>query len=349
MSEKNSNSYHVFFSADENYIKYVAPLICSIINSLDLSRDLGDFSGSSENARCEGGGGLRKKEELLRGFVFHILVNTELRSETRIRMEKTCEVLSLRYPCRVVFHVVQDDFFFKNDIPLWKGNYQTYFRFFVGELVDKSVDKCLYLDVDMLVVGDVRELWEVELGQKTLMVAKLPKVFGAKYFNAGFIFFNLLRWREKGYREECLSYTKEHRTNDQVTLNNVVEKDEVLFISEGWDYCLQTPQSDGETLLEKGRDGVLENDVKIIHYIRPKPWACALDWFRRSKGKCFRYQNVMDLWWFNAVSTPVYSDDLLSEKIKINNEFSNRVFSHFGSLFFCKLFLKEKIRNRRLR
>ena len=275
---------------------------------------------------------------MLKGFVFHILSNSEIRQELRIRMGKLCEVLSLIYPCKVIFHIVKDGFFRDNGVPLWKGNYQTYFRFFVGELVDECVDKCLYLDVDMLVVGDIRELWTVEIGQKkTLMVAKLPKVFGESYFNAGFIFFNLLRWRRGGYKEKCLNYTKKHRTNDQVALNNVVEKSEVLFISEGWDYCLQTPQSDGESLLERGVE-----EIKIIHYIRPKPWACILDWFKRSKGKCFRYQNVVDLWWFNAVATPLFSKELLLEKVKINNEFSNKVFAHFGSLFFCRLLLKKR-------
>ena len=53
--------FHICFAADENYIKYTAVLITSIVKSTDTSRKFGDFFASNlaqnSSANSTDGGG----------------------------------------------------------------------------------------------------------------------------------------------------------------------------------------------------------------------------------------------------------------------------------------------------
>ena len=44
--------FHICFAADENYIKYTAVLIASIVKSTDTSREFKDFFDGGANAHA---------------------------------------------------------------------------------------------------------------------------------------------------------------------------------------------------------------------------------------------------------------------------------------------------------
>lgn len=291
----------------------------------------------------EGGGSDKVMTE---GYVFHILTNRKFSRIEVDKLEKISKLLSQIYPCQIVSHVVDEEFFIKHNAPIWKGNYQTYFRFFVADFLGPEVKRALYLDVDMLVLDDIRKLWAIETDQAIMMVAKLPSVFQTNKFNAGFIFFNIKAWRNEGWKIKCLEYTKKNKALDQDTLNEVVDKDRIIFIPQAWDYCFQTYQSDGEDLLRFEKKEDFLKEVSIVHYIRPKPWGNIMEWFYKSRGRCLRYQGIIDLWWENALQTPVYSSELLDLKLRTNNEIERVVSSYIGGLVFFVIRLKRWFRNR---
>ena len=90
----------------------------------------------------------------------------------------------------------------------------TYLRLFAPYLIPIEAKKMIYLDVDMIMLQDISTLWNTELEDKMFgAVVDLCKTVGstwggipnykslgldpnAKYFNAGLMLINPVRWRE---------------------------------------------------------------------------------------------------------------------------------------------------------
>lgn len=155
----------------------------------------------------------------------------------------------------------------------------TYFRLFLPELYPQY-DKVLYLDSDIIVVGDISELYNTDMG--TNLVAAAPddiiqknKVFQdyaelvvgvAKYqhyFNAGVLLMNLDELRKFKFQEKFLYLLEKFKfsvAQDQDYLNRLC-KGRVTLISHDWDVM---PYVNDETKPE---------DIKLIHYnFAYKPW-----------------------------------------------------------------------------
>lgn len=155
----------------------------------------------------------------------------------------------------------------------------TYFRLFLPELYPQY-DKVLYLDSDIIVVGDISELYNTDMG--TNLVAAAPddiiqknKVFQdyaelvvgvAKYqhyFNAGVLLMNLDELRKFNFQEKFLYLLEKIKfsvAQDQDYLNRLC-KGRVTLVSHDWDVM---PYVNDETKPE---------DIKLIHYnFAYKPW-----------------------------------------------------------------------------
>ena len=155
----------------------------------------------------------------------------------------------------------------------------TYFRLFLPDLYPQF-DKVLYLDSDIIVVGDISELYNTDMG--TNLVAAAPddiiqynKVFQdyaelvvgvAKYqhyFNAGVLLMNLDELRKFKFEEKflyLLGTVKFSVAQDQDYLNRLC-KGRVTLLSHDWDVM---PYVNDETKPE---------DIKLIHYnFAYKPW-----------------------------------------------------------------------------
>lgn len=155
----------------------------------------------------------------------------------------------------------------------------TYFRLFLPELYPQY-NKVLYLDSDIIVLGDIAELYNTEMGQNLVAAApddiiQYNKVFQdyaelvvgvAKYqhyFNAGVLLMNLDELRKFKFQEKflyLLGTVKFSVAQDQDYLNRLC-KGRVTLISHDWDVM---PYVNEETKPE---------DIKLIHYnFAYKPW-----------------------------------------------------------------------------
>lgn len=97
-----------------------------------------------------------------------------------------------------------------------KWIFDSYCRLFLDKLLPESVDRVLYLDGDVLNVGSLRELWNMDLegscaaavidclGGKYYQLLGLSKE--AKYCNSGVIFFDLVQWRRQAMGEKVRQY-----------------------------------------------------------------------------------------------------------------------------------------------
>ena len=121
-------------------------------------------------------------------------------------------------------------------------NRAAYLRLLIPELVPGNVDRVIYLDTDLVVLDDIQELWDMDLGGKPLgavpdlgilassrMRRQKEETLGIKegklYFNSGVMVMDLKAWRENQYGPQVIRCVEEgnFRHHDQDGLNKVFQ------------------------------------------------------------------------------------------------------------------------------
>jgi lipopolysaccharide biosynthesis glycosyltransferase len=159
------------------------------------------------------------------------------------------------------------------------------------------LDKVLYLDCDVIVNGDLRELYELELGDNLIAAVRDASIIGRVYtqvdnikeyltylgieyvdgyFNSGVMLMNLAQFRRERLADKMLRFALQHECGfvDQDVLNGICQG-RVLYISARWNnICesLSKPHSQFAPI-ETYKDYIASviNPV-IIHYAWTKPW-----------------------------------------------------------------------------
>ena len=169
----------------------------------------------------------------------------------------------------------------------------TFFRIFVTELFDPSVEKILFLDCDMIIKGDIAELWETDISgyyaaavedvgieNDGLFGTQLKRSLGIKrrsrYFNAGVMVINMTLWRNQNIPDQTRSYLLSHFNDvifpDQDALNAVLcDKWKPLHPKWNQQATLQLFNKKKWVISEDLIEAV--SDPSIIHFSEPsKPW-----------------------------------------------------------------------------
>ncbi len=245
--ENNLEVIPIFFAVDDEYIPFLAVAISSLIEN------------SSKN------------------YYYSIkILYTNIREENKKKISKyetenvKIEFVDLNYYIEEVKDKLYTrDYYSKT----------TYFRLFIPNLYPQY-NKVLYLDSDVVVLGDISKLYNVELENN--LVAAAPddviqtnkvfqeyaeKVVGVadyrNYFNAGILLMNLDEFRKFKFQEKFLYLLETIKftvAQDQDYLNRL-SKGKVKLIDKTWDR------------MPIAVDDVKEEDIKIIHYnLAYKPW-----------------------------------------------------------------------------
>ena len=174
-----------------------------------------------------------------------------------------------------------------------------YYRFFVPRLFP-MYNKCVYIDSDTILRGDVGELFDIELGDKVVAAMVDPKVTVIKefrdyvdnavgvshkeYVNDGVMVIDLKKMRKIKYLSKMIELIQERDADlvapDQDYLN-VILKGQILYLDPIWNAepCENLP-----------------NKVKLVHFnLFNKPW---------------HYKNVPceELFWEAARGTGFYGN-----------------------------------------
>ncbi|UPL49833.1 glycosyltransferase family 8 protein [Hymenobacter sublimis] len=95
----------------------------------------------------------------------------------------------------------------------------TYYRLFFAQLAPPDVERLLYLDIDSLVVGDLTEVYQADIGSAVIgavMEAEMPLrtelgIYRLEdYFNAGILLINLPQWREQRTTAQIMKIIAAH-------------------------------------------------------------------------------------------------------------------------------------------
>lgn len=161
---------------------------------------------------------------------------------------------------------------------------ETYFRLLMPELLPDSVERILYLDVDMIVRYPLDTLYEMDFEDQYAIVCpsrwepmrleeeKLPLSKTHIYFNTGVMLYNMKKIREENTRDFLICCMKEYKEKlrylDQDVLN-IAFCDKVKYVDYNV-YDMQTIASDIFSISELRR---IKEQAAIIHYLGDvKPW-----------------------------------------------------------------------------
>ena len=256
----------IFFSTDDHYIPFLDVAIRSLIANASKAfeyRIIVLNTGLNEDS-------VRKvKQHEQTGFMIDF-----------INISEEVEAIKSRFKNVYHFSVV------------------TYYRLFIASLFPQY-DKVIYLDCDLVVLGDISELYHVELGDNILGAAPeqfvqntrefrlyAEKALGVDpdgYVNAGVLLMNLKEFRRNQIEEKFIRLITEYDFDlldpDQAYLNYLC-LGKIHVLPNGWN--------------KEPMPLVCEGKKHIVHYaLYKKPW---------------QYDDVMDgeYFWHYAEGSPFY-------------------------------------------
>ena len=203
---------------------------------------------------------------------FHIVHDETLSTENKEKLMQLAEAREKK----VVFYQVKERLNAISPERVAKYTIGTMFRLLIPELVPE-LKRIIYLDADLLVNRDIKELWDMDIEEYYLAAVldmglgggTLPypvrtgEVEKERYFNAGVLYMNLECLRKMGNMcDLALDYfekTPSATLLDQDFLNTFYNK-KTLLLDSTWNFFTRFVQRTGEELLEQ----------KIYHFAREK-------------------------------------------------------------------------------
>lgn len=162
------------------------------------------------------------------------ILDSGISKENKLRIEKICDNFvnaSLNW-IKIESISKKMGIDVKND----RGSFSQYSRLFIGDVLDNSVERVLYLDCDTLILSSLKDLWNIDLEGN--IIAALKDAFSKYYrkninlvnddlmFNSGVMLIDLKAWRDNKIKEKAISFIRQRhgkvQQGDQGVLNSVL-------------------------------------------------------------------------------------------------------------------------------
>ncbi|EEQ63284.1 glycosyltransferase, family 8 [Helicobacter pullorum MIT 98-5489] len=276
---------------------------------------------------------------MLRGgggaYNFHLLMDF-VSQETKEKLQNLILELSKIYPCTLNIHILEDEIFRTQSLRTLNGNYLAYYRLRIGSALPLSIKRCVYLDVDMIVLGDLRELFKINLQGKICGVVmegkdndtqnilesknKINKSIAivSNYFNSGMLLVDLDLWRKENIEDRAFEIVKKYycHKHDEHILNAVLQGQTFKILPQ-WNMmvflycravCLNERGKINMPYNRKDFNNALKNP-KILHYhTHHKPWEDSKIYLNYCNKFLGQY------WWDMVEQTPIFKEKLLQLK-----------------------------------
>ncbi|MCJ8210412.1 glycosyltransferase family 8 protein [Mucilaginibacter sp. RS28] len=192
----------------------------------------------------------------------------------KLKQSVTSSDVALKfYPVKEVVGKIKLPYFNNARLPV-----TTFFRLFVHTFIPEGTERVLYLDSDMIVLGNIRELWDIDLGDHIVAAVQDPgiKTLGCSwgggvrnweelgyhsedlYLNAGLLLINYKKWVEFDVCNKALDAAVKYQK----------------YIVYGDQYCLNVVLANRWLPLDPEWNHLVDNDqpgAKLLHYIGNKP------------------------------------------------------------------------------
>lgn len=171
---------------------------------------------------------------------FHILHNDNI----SLNNKEKFKLLTIKYGNQLDFHPMNEEIFKRFPIPKAHfGNSSMYYRILLPDILPADIHKVIYLDADLIVMGNITELWNANLSGKAIGV--IPDMYShlihnfnrleydmeEGYFNSGVLVLNLDYWRANATSVRVVKYIESNGDKliycDQDALNYVLRREKV--------------------------------------------------------------------------------------------------------------------------
>lgn len=255
---------------------------------------------------------------------FHILHDETVSEENKRKLQQVAH----QKGDSIQFHFIDTAIFDDVKERLHRFTVGTMFRLMLPEILP-NLDKIIYLDADLFVNRDIKELWDVDIREYCLagvidegvdihnyprILNKYPKIKKESYFNAGVLYINLKKLREFGNLKKLvvdfLVENPEAGLPDQDALN-VIFHNKVLYLDGSWNRFVYLHRKDNVEKLDKAIFHYAATllmlyshsqiDLEYFRTICRTPWSdyetnhqfdvC----FGRMNDRVYQYQNMLQL------------------------------------------------------
>lgn len=304
-ASKTREALHICFNIDKKYFRQMGVMVTSIL----------------ENNQGK-------------NFVFHTFIDDFPREEMAI-IQKMVQ----KYKQDFWFHVLNADKFSGFPTVREEMSFVAYFRIYMPKVMKKFTDRYLYTDVDMLCLGSLDCLEQIDFQNKPVAVVEdLPqtaesqlrilKMQNNRYFNSGMMYVNIEEWEKREITEKCFAALWQAQEPffylDQDALNLAIDGD-VVFLPARYNYL---PDLSKELWEIEGEEPA---DLVIYHFIGGrKPWDfCLGDYDRLWRKYCSQ-----SLWECPA-------DPILAREPKNYQKYRHaaKYFSHKGKYYEAAKYL----------
>lgn len=222
-------------------------------------------------------------------FCIYVFVDKCLSKDNELKYQK----LAQNYTCEI--HVMHIDESLLEKCPVNKDTnitLATYYRLLAPQLLPQNVHKLIYLDCDMIISGDIQEIWNVDICGHAIAGVVDCEAYNdniykrldnyttnRNYYNAGMTVYNLDYWRENNIAGQAFEYIEKNQEKlywmDQDVLNVLLDEKKILlpprcnfqtlyYLPRNWAAYSSDYQ---QQILSEGQHPL------IIHYNGPgKPW-----------------------------------------------------------------------------
>ncbi|MBV5315066.1 MAG: glycosyltransferase family 8 protein [Prolixibacteraceae bacterium] len=190
-------------------------------------------------------------------------------------------------------------------IPFDRSSYpkNIHTRIFIPHFIPERFDKIIYLDVDMILMRDISDLWNVDLGENMLAAVMDPRlqVFSnswggilnykelgfapdTKYFNTGILVINNKKWREENSAStvvKCIADNEKFANYPDQYGINIVMANRWVVLDPRWNWFADTACE----------------DPFLIHFVGRKPMYQTYD--NREEFKKIFFEHLNRTKWNN--------------------------------------------------
>lgn len=285
---------------------------------------------------------------------FHILYDETLSTDNKYKLEMVAHNGS----SKIEFHKIDEDDFSAVKDQMSRFTIGTMFRCSLPGLLP-DLNRIIYLDADLFVNRDIKELWDVDIREYCLagvvdegvavhnyprILNKYPEIKKESYFNAGVLYMNLKKIREFGNLKKLvldfLIENPEADLPDQDALN-VLFHNKVLYLDGSWNQFVYLHRKDNVEKLDKAIFHYAATllmlyshsqiDLDYFRVICRTPW---IDYemnhqfeqcFGRMNDRVNQYQNMLQL-----LSNPNIKHVFYGEENKMLKTLYNRIYLKDG-------------------
>lgn len=349
--------FHIALVCSNEHCKFAAITIYNIIKNIDSKKKFQDMFNNSQiseelqNYKKINYDSLSVKERE-EGCVFHILTDG-IDNVNITKLYKLEAMLNKKYPCKFQIHTINVEFLASNGALKWKNSYVIWLRIFIVSFIPKDINLCLYIDSDVIVNCDLRELFTLDLEDRVLASYHLFEnenwfiknkensndqlKLCSDHYNLAIILFHCGNWEKYDVYNKCLNIInlysmEENNLCDESVLHAVLDSRHFLPLPETYDIVLGRlfkhrfnflliPYRDEcmvgfRQVIDKDKILFYYKNAKVIHFLPIlKPWEYDLriNYFNAKKS----WHKYYKIWWVLAYECKPFLEDFNSLKKKL--------------------------------